>query len=252
MQPYGVSSPARTIALTVASLTAALAAPVPGVRGMVASVRTPDNHMTVLKGMATARLYLQARYQVASGALASGAQVIQVNGGGRIMTLSPRAARAFPTRAHADVNAWVQMVANGPWTPTDVLGADWVAGTVTVQNPAGSVNLRVNYTFGDGEIYLLASRPYGSSGGEIQLYNVPARSLHETNQADTSAAPVPVMMDKPIPQGFTLGIAVRAASAVYFDGMAQHEVMLSAYDLGISVSDPVMLADLAERQLKGQ
>lgn len=240
----------RTIAITAVLFAAALGAPISNTEGDVATLRTADGHMTVLRSDTPLRMYLHARYQMPLVASVAAVATVQVNGNGRRMVRSPRAGRTFPSTAHPDVLVYTTLDGN-TWQLAPVTAADFEAGSVSYQKPANATGVRVYYTFGDGEIVLRGSRPLGSSGGSVQLWNYPARSLHELNQADTSAAPVLGVQPVGMPQGFTLSIAVRAFSAVYFDAYARHEINIPAYDLPISVSDPVQLAALGEMGLKG-
>ena len=253
MQPYTALNLPRRMVITAALLSGVAAAPVAGIDSNVAEYRVPDGTMLTLLHDQPARLFLQARHEVGRVAGAAGDVVtvqVQINGDGRQMVRTTRADRAFPALNHPDVIAYT-LVTGGKWTPARVLAVDWNAGTVDVETPPNAGKIRVYYTFGDGEVILRAGRPFGSSSGQVQLWRGSARGLHETDQADRDAAVFLARVPMPVPQAFSLSLAVRAVSAVYFDGLAQHEVNIPASDTAIAVSDPVMLADLAERQLKG-
>lgn len=243
----------RRMALIAAMLLSASAAPVAGLDSNVGEYRVPDGTILTLAHDSPLRMFLQARHEVTRGAGAAGSNVtvtVQVTGNGRRLIPTTRTARALPTLFHPDVIAYTQV--NGQaWEPARVLAIDWNAGSVDVETPNNATRVRVYYTFGDGEVILRAGRPFGSSGGMIQIARFTARGLHETDQSDRDAAPFAVRSPKAIPQGFTLAIAVRAQSPVYFDGLARHEISIPATETAVNVSDPVGLAEQSERQLRG-
>lgn len=254
MLPYTATSSPRTIALTAAMFTASRGAPVANTEADVCTLRTADGHMTILKGNAPVRMYLQARLEVTRTASADNTalvQVVQVNGAGRLMSRTARAGRAFPSSSHPDVIAYTSADNGATWQPANVTACNFIDGSVSVSVPGLATRTRVYYVFADGEVTLKGSRPFGTSGGSVQIWNYPARSLHELNQSDTSAAPVVANREIGLPQGFVLSIAVRAFSSVYFDRYAQHEINIPAFDVPISVSDAGQLAALAEIGLKG-
>lgn len=251
--PYSPIGQPRRMALTLAMLAAVAVSPVAGLESVAAAYKVPDGSMLTLLHDQPVRLYLQARREQTRGAGAAGSfvdVVVQVNGDGRRLIQSSRAQRSFPSTHHPDVIAFTQ-VTGQDWQRATVQSVDWETGAVTVSTPNNAGRVRVYYTFGDGEISLRASRPQGSSSGSIHLWKGTARGLHETDQTDRDTAPYLARRPLPIPQGFSLQLVVRASSAVYFDGLAAHEVMIPVTDTGIQVMNPVQLADLAEMQLKG-
>lgn len=254
MNPYTPLSTPRRTALTVAMLAAASIAPVANLDSDVATFQVVDGTMLVLLHDQPVRMYLQARYEKGRVASAAGAAITerhQVNADGRQMLRTARAGRTFPSLYHPDVIAYTRTGPSGAWTPARVMNANFEAGWVDVETPPNASATRIYYVFGDGEVALRVSRPFGSSSGIIQLWRGSARSLHETDQTDRDTAPYLVRDPKPVPQGFRVILTVRAASAVYFDGLAKHEVMLPVSETAIQATDKVALAELAERQLKG-
>ncbi|MFB9994490.1 hypothetical protein ACFFLM_21265 [Deinococcus oregonensis] len=250
---YQVISTPRRMALTAALMLAASALPVAGLDSDVAVFRVPDGSIITLLHDQPMRMFLQARFEQGRVAGAAGSLVtvtVNVNQDGRQLIRTTRADRALPSLNHPDVIAYTQ-IANGAWTPARVLSINWGTGAVGVETPSNAGKVRVYYTFGDGEIVLRAGRPFGGSSGAIQIYRTSARGLHETDQVDRDTAPYAVRSPQPIPQMFNFSIAVRAASAVYFDGLARHEVNIAATETAVNVTDATMLAELAERQLKG-
>ncbi|MEF2280388.1 hypothetical protein V3W47_19005 [Deinococcus sp. YIM 134068] len=250
---YTTLSQPRRMALTAALLVSVAATPIPGNDSDVATFRVPDGSILTLLHDQPMRLFLQARREVGRVAGAAGSNVnvvVQVNVDGCKLVRTTRADRAFPATSHPDVIAYT-LVTGGTWQPARVMAVDWSTGAVTVETPNNAGKVRVYYTFGDGEISIRAGRPFGSSGGYIQLYRTSARSLHETDQTDRDAAPFAARTPQPIPQNFTLSLAVRASSAVFMDGLARHEVSIPATETAVQVTNAVMLAELAERQLKG-
>lgn len=254
MLPYSVlNTPFRT-ALTVAMLAAITAAPVAALDSDVAQFQVATGTMFTLLHDQPVRLFLQARFEKTRAATAAGAAIterVQVSGNGRRMIRSSRTGRSFPSLAHPDVIAYTRIGNNGPWTRARVMDADFDAGWVDVETPPNAAALRVYYVFGDGEISLRASRPAGSSSGSVMLWRTSARGLHETDQTDRDTAPYLTRTPKPIPQNFRVLLTVRSTSPVYFDGLAEHEVMIPVSQTAIQVHDPVALAEMAERQLKG-
>lgn len=253
MTPYTPVSPPRRMAITAALLAAAAQAPVAGIDSDAGQFRVPDGSIITLLHDQPMRLFLQARHEEGRVAGAAGSLVTvtaQLNTGGRRLIRSTRADRAFPSLNHPDVIAYTQITGQ-PWAPARVLDVNWATGAVQVEVPNNAGKVRVYYTFGDGEVIIRAGRPFGSSGGQVQLFRSSARSLHETDQVDRDAAPFAARSPQPIPQNFTLSLAVRAQSAVYFDGLARHEISIPATETAVRVTDAVMLAELAERQLKG-
>lgn len=250
---YTALTTPRRLLLTAAMLSAIATAPVSGIDSQVAKITVPDGSMLTLVHDQPMLMYLQARRQMGRQAGVAGSNVtttVQISGEGRKLLRTTRKAPAFPTQLHPDVRAFVQ-IANGPWVPADVLAVDWVAGTVDVQTPNNAGQVRVYYTFGDGEVALHAGRPFGSSSGLVQIYRNSARALHESNQADRDTAEFATVQPLPIPQNFSFYITIRAASQVFFDGLAGHEIAIPMSETAIQVSDPVALAELGERQLKG-
>lgn len=251
--PYAPIGQSRRMALTLAMLTAATAAPVAGLESVAAVYKVPDGSMLTLLHDQPVRLFLQARHEVTRGAGAAGANVdvvVQVTGDGRRLIQSSRAPRTFPATHHPDVIAYTQVTGQA-WQRATVQAVNWETGAVTVSVPNNAGRVRVYYTFGDGEISLRASRPQGSSSGSIHLWKGTARGLHETDQTDRDTAPYLARRPLPIPQGFSLALVIRAQSAVYFDGLAAHEILLPVTDTGIQVMNAAQLADMAEQQLRG-
>lgn len=251
--PYAPVNIPRRMMITAALMLAATNTPTPGVDSTVAEYRVPDGTMLVLLHDQPARLFLQARHEVGRVASSGDTPVtvtVQVTGDGRVLQRTTRTGRPFPALNHPDVIAYTQATGQ-PWKPARVLAVNWQTGAVDVEAPQNAGKVRVYYTFGDGEVILKAGRPFGSSSGQVQIWRGSARGLHETDQQDRDAAVFTVRAPMPLPQGFTLALVVRATSAVYLDGLAQHEINIPASDTAITVSDPVALADLAERQLKG-
>lgn len=251
--PYSPTTTPRRMALTAYLLAGLAAAPVAGVVSDVAFYTVADSTMLTLVHDQTMRMFLQARVEVGRAAGAAGSMVpvdVAVTGDGRRLQRTTRQGRDFPTANHPDVIAYTR-VANADWQPARVLGVNWNTGVVSVETPNNAGKIRVYYTFGDGEISVRVSRPYGSSTGATQIFASAARSLHETDQTDRDTARALVSTPLPVPEKFRLTVAVRAASAVYFDGLAKHDVILPATETAIMVYDPSTLADMAERQLRG-
>lgn len=251
--PYTPTNTPRRLVLDAASFTGAGVAPVAGVESVVGRFKVADGVMLTLVHDQSMRMNLKARYEVNRAATAAGAPVthrVQVNGNGRRMQQTARRGRDFPHLNHPDVLAYT-LISGGVWTAARVLAVDWAAGWVDVETPPNAGKVAVYYTFGDGEITVRASRPFGSSTGAVQIWNGSALGVNSTDQADRDTALYLVRAPKPLPQGFTLEIAVRGASGVVFDQYARHEMSIPASETAIQVHDAVMLAELAERQLRG-
>lgn len=253
MTAFTPTNTPRRMVLDAASFTGSGAAPVAGVESVVGRFKVSDGLMLTLLHDQSMRMNIKARYEMNRAATAAGAPVtqrVQINGNGRRMQQTARRGREFPHLNHPDVLAYT-LITGGVWTPARVLAVDWEAGWADVETPPNAGKVAVYYTFGDGEITVRASRPFGSSTGAAQIWNGSARGVNSTDQADRDTAIFLTRSPKPLPQGFTLEIAVRAASGVVFDGYARHELSIPASETAIMVHDPVMLAELAERQLRG-
>lgn len=250
---YTPTNTPRRMVLGAANFSGTGTAPVAGVESVVARFKVSDGLMLTLLHDQSMRMNLKARFEMNRAATAAGAPVtqrVQINGNGRRMQQTARRGRTFPHLNHPDVLAYT-LITGGVLTAARVLAVDWAAGWVDVETPPNAGKVVVYYTFGDGEITVRASRPFGSSTGAAQIWNGSALGVNSTDQADRDTALYLVRAPKPLPQGFTLEIAVRGQSAVVFDEYARHELSIPASETAIMVHDPVMLAELAERQLRG-
>lgn len=213
----------------------------------VAYFDVPVGHIIGLLGKKSFRAYIKGRKDLAGVT----GETFDTN---VRATRTQRPAGAFPTANHPDLVVWGRDVnSNGPWTKLEISWFDFSTGELVLQNALTEpTDLRVYYVISEGEFEIRAARPVGSDGVTTKLFGAPFRAMHEVDQ--TNARSAPTFGGKAIfslPQNYRLTLEARTGALIDWSDMAEHELVISAVDQPVRVTDEQLLMVRAEEKLRG-
>jgi predicted deacetylase len=247
MNPFQPTAPQKTVTLTATDFTPG--SQLVGIMSPIAFYDVPLGHILGLYGRKPFRAYIKGVKQFPNQA--GGAAAALNLGALPVRTVRP--AGTFPTTNHPDITVYGRAAGSAAaWVRLSVSAVNFATGVVTVAAQAAAMDMKAYYILPDGELEIRAARPVGSDGVTTKLFGSPFRALHEVDQTNARSAPQFGSRDiYSLPQNYRITIEARTSAVIDWSADAGHELVITAADQAVSVTDEQSLMVRAEEKLRG-